>query len=136
MLEIVINGRFSEGIKIDGYWISKEYKGDNTHLIIYDQFSKRLYDLVVENNGEHKILKTNKEKRDSIKKEQFIWLKMTQKGIKLFESVLEHSSFCFSFFDDHIDSFLESPKKITLQQIKDGLLIKNNIAYCVTINNL
>jgi len=31
-------------------------------LIIYDEFSKRLYDLVVDNNGERKILKSNKEK--------------------------------------------------------------------------
>ena len=135
MLEIIVNGSFSEGIKIDGYWISKEYRGDNTHLIIYDEFPKRLYDLVVDNKGEHKILKTNKEKMDVINKDQFVWLKMTKKGIKLFESVLEHSSFCFSFFDDHMDPFSKSPKKITLEQIMEGLLIENSVAYYVS-NNL
>ena len=131
MLEIIVNGHFSEGIKIDGYWISKEYKGNNTHLIIYDELSKRLYDLVADNIGEYKVFKTNKEKMDAIKKEQFVWLKMTKKGIELFESLLKHASFCFGFFDDHIDPFSKSPKKITLEEIKNGLLIKSNVSYFV-----
>jgi len=135
MLEIIVNGRFSEGIKINGHWINKEHRGNKTHLIIYDEFTKRLYDLVIDNKGEHKILKTNKEKKDVIKKDQFIWLKLTEKGIKLFESILEHASFCFSFFDDHMDPFSKSPKKITLEQIRDGLLIENNVAYYVAIND-